>query len=74
MYIYIRYNVYIYEQCFSLSACGARQMTEEWGELAFYTQFWAALWLNAEHFKLSIFNTKRFKLNFTLNQNSQKAE
>jgi hypothetical protein len=25
--------MYIYEQCFSLSACGARQMTEEWGEL-----------------------------------------
>jgi hypothetical protein len=22
-----------YEQCFSLSACSARQMTEEWGEL-----------------------------------------
>jgi hypothetical protein len=43
---------YIYEQCFSLSACGARQITEEWGELnpnwhleafgAFYTPFWAA--------------------------------
>jgi hypothetical protein len=42
----------IYEQCFSLSACGARQITEEWGELnpnwhleafgAFYTPFWAA--------------------------------
>jgi hypothetical protein len=40
------------EQCFSLSACGVRQVTEEWGELninwhleafgAFYTQFWAA--------------------------------
>ena len=25
--------MYIYEQCFSLSACGARQMTEEWAEL-----------------------------------------
>ena len=23
----------VYEQCFSLSACGARQITEEWGEL-----------------------------------------
>ena len=44
--------MYICEQRFSLSACGARQMTEEWGELninwhleafgAFYTQFWAA--------------------------------
>ena len=42
----------VYEQCFSLSACGARQITEEWGELninwhleafgAFYTPFWAA--------------------------------
>ena len=41
----------VYEQCFSLSACGARQITEEWGELnpnwhleafgAFYTPFWA---------------------------------
>jgi hypothetical protein len=48
----LRYIVYtVYEQCFSLSACGARQMTEEWGELninwhleafgAFYTPFWA---------------------------------
>ena len=46
-------NIYgIYGQCFSLSACGARQMTEEWRELninchleafdAFYTPFWAA--------------------------------
>jgi hypothetical protein len=47
--------LYIYEQneqCFSLSACGVRQITEEWGELnpnwhleafgAFYTPFWAA--------------------------------
>jgi hypothetical protein len=25
--------MYICEQRFSLSACGARQMTEEWGEL-----------------------------------------
>jgi hypothetical protein len=42
----------MYEQCFSLSACGARQITKEWGELnpnwhleafgAFYTPFWAA--------------------------------
>ena len=42
----------LHTQCFSLSACGARQMTEEWGELniichleafgAFYTQCWAA--------------------------------
>ena len=24
---------YIYEQCFSWSACGARQVTEDWGEL-----------------------------------------
>ena len=43
---------YLFEQCFSLSACGAWQITEEWGELnpnwhleafgAFYTPFWAA--------------------------------
>jgi hypothetical protein len=43
---------YIYEQCFSLSACGVRKITEEWGELnpnwhleafgAFYTPFWAS--------------------------------
>jgi hypothetical protein len=32
VYIYIGI-FYIYEQCFSLSACGARQMTEEWSEL-----------------------------------------
>ena len=31
LFIYIEF--YIYEQCFSLSACGARQITEEWGEL-----------------------------------------
>ena len=31
--IIIIINNNIYEQCFSLSACGARQMTEEWGEL-----------------------------------------
>jgi hypothetical protein len=29
----LRYILYVYEQCFSLSACGARQITEEWGEL-----------------------------------------
>jgi hypothetical protein len=50
LFIYIKF--YIYEQCFSLSACGARQITEECGELninwhleafgAFYTPFWAA--------------------------------
>jgi hypothetical protein len=49
--------VHIYIECFSLSACGARQITEEWGETsliqigiwkhleafgAFYTPFWAA--------------------------------
>ena len=28
--INLRYSVYIYEQCFSLSACGARQMTDIW--------------------------------------------
>jgi hypothetical protein len=54
-------SVEIYEQCFSLSACGARQMTEEWGELninwhleafgAFYTPFWAAYDMNGERAK-----------------------
>jgi L-aminopeptidase/D-esterase-like protein len=44
--------IYIYEQFFSLSFCGAQQVTDEWGELnpnwhleafgALYTPFWAA--------------------------------
>jgi hypothetical protein len=31
--IYIEGIFYIYKQCFSLSTCGARQMTEEWASL-----------------------------------------
>jgi hypothetical protein len=51
------------KKCFSLSACGARQMTEEWGELninwhleafgAIYTQFWAAYMIKYASLKYS---------------------
>ena len=43
---YLRYNLYISTLLFKLSACGARQMTKEWGELnanCIWKHYWCIL-------------------------------